>query len=58
MNTVYKYKGHEYVVIGECRMKNPITRIWIDAVMYQRVGGEDTFVREKEEFYNRFIRFI
>lgn len=55
----YYYKGNPYKVIGECKFKDPNTRQWHDAVMYQRADNapnkDEIYVREKEEFYKRFI---
>lgn len=55
----YYYKGHPYKVLGECKFKDPNTRQWHVAVMYQRADNapnkDEIYVREKEEFYKRFI---
>lgn len=54
----YYYKGNPYRVLGECKFKNPATRQWHEAVMYQRADDapnkDEIYVRDKEEFYNRF----
>lgn len=52
---IYEYKGHPYKKIGECLSKNPDTRNWYNAVIYTRQDvASDTYVREKEDFYNKF----
>lgn len=49
--------SHEgrYRVIGNCKVKDPKTREWYDAVMYQEdeLGGT-IYVREKNEFNEKF----
>lgn len=51
----YKYKGNPYHIVGFCKFKDPNTREWHDAIMYQRADEiSGIYVREREEFYNRF----
>ena len=58
MSNIYKFKetGNLYEVISfSAKMKNPITREWLDAVIYQSYNNEnETWVREKSEFLERF----
>lgn len=42
----------KYSVVGQVRMKDPTTREWIDGICYS--NGEEYFVREKNDFYNKF----
>lgn len=41
-----------YRPIRRCRMKNPTTREWVDAVIYVR--GDNIFVREEIDFLQNF----
>lgn len=50
----YPKNGQIYVVRSECRMKHPVTREWIDAVIYIQENGTEIYVREAEEFTQRF----
>lgn len=46
----------KYVVYGFCRMKNPTTREWVDAVQYMEFGNikSSIYVREKQDFESHF----
>lgn len=50
----YPKNKHYYDVIEEVRCKDRITGKWYDAVLY--TDGKGTYVREKNDFYNKFIR--
>ena len=45
-----------YFFVKECRMKLPAGE-WIDAIMYDEAGTDRTFVREKNDFYNKFKEY-
>jgi hypothetical protein len=51
---IFKYEktGKEYTVVGYAKMKDPMTRKWLDSVIY--TDGDLVFVREKQEFSERF----
>ena len=49
----YPKNKHTYTLIQEVRMKIPESGIWVDAVLYE--DGNGTYVREKNDFYNKFI---
>lgn len=43
-----------YLIIDmNCRMKNPTTREWVDAVIYQDTL-RNNYVREKNDFMDKF----
>jgi hypothetical protein len=50
---MYKYKGNEYEVFKQVKMKNPETREWDDAIIYMDRKG-DLYVRERNDFLNKF----
>jgi len=52
----FEYKGNEYLVLGEVKMKHPETREWVDAIRYHTEGVNLEFVREKKEFLKLFKR--
>lgn len=56
----YTYKNNNYLIIDSLKMKHPVTREWIDAILYTSSVDHDEptemFVREKEEFFKLFKR--
>ena len=51
---IYKFKDRSYLVISYGEMKNPHTRLWEDCVIYIQLENRKTYVRNKEEFFNKF----
>jgi hypothetical protein len=52
---MYTYKGKNYEIFNEGKMKNPQTREWVDCIIYMPRERDTTlYVREKSEFLNRF----
>lgn len=43
-----------YRIMDFCRMKNPSTREWVDAVIYRNVRTYEMYVREKSDFVLKF----
>ena len=43
-----------YRILDFCRMKNPTTREWIDAVIYHNIRTYEKYVREKSDFEDKF----
>ena len=43
-----------YRIMEFCRMKNPTTREWVDAVIYRNISTYENFVREKTDFEDKF----
>lgn len=55
----YKYIGSSkiYTFIRAVKMKSPVTRAWIDAVLYigePKDGETPVYVREWGEFFKKF----
>ena len=50
MSRVFFYKDKKYIADAEVKMKHPVTREWVDAVLYRLADKENrmTFVREKK----------
>lgn len=40
------------------QMKHPVTRKWVDAVLYKSLENGNIYVREKEDFIEKFIRLV
>ena len=49
---VSTYKGRHYMIIDKLTMKHPVTREWVNAVLY--TDGFNKYVREESEFNERF----
>lgn len=52
----YTYKNKEYFVAGVCSMKNPCTREWYDCIIYYSAKTGNRYVREAQEFFERFTK--
>lgn len=55
MKNIYEYKGKQYRIFAESKMK--IDGKWIDCIVYQTLYvNEDgwIWVRTKEDFFNNF----
>ena len=51
---IYKFKDRSYQVLGYGEMKNPRTRLWEDCIIYIQLENRKTYVRNKEEFFEKF----
>ena len=51
---IYEFKNRSYQVIGYGEMKNSHTRLWEDCVIYIQLENRKTYVRNKEEFFEKF----
>lgn len=56
---IYSYKNHLYKVEDLAKFKNPITRIWEDAVIYSRSNpseaeNKELYVRSADDFASKF----
>lgn len=49
----YSYKDHTYEFVGECMIKDSLTRRWLEGVIYRSEGGQ-VYTREKAEFLRKF----
>lgn len=43
-----------YRIMNFCRMKNPTTREWVDAVIYRNIRTYEMYVRDKSDFEQKF----
>ena len=53
---VYPKNGHYYKPLFRCRMKNPTSREWFDAIIYKGVEDEKFYVRERKDFLDKFVK--
>lgn len=45
-----------YYFMGECRMKLPCGE-WVDAIRYDDIRTKSVYIREKNDFYNKFKEY-
>lgn len=55
---VYPKNGHQYMPLFRCRMKCPTSGEWFDALIYQDYDSKHLYVREKKDFFDKFVRLI
>lgn len=53
---VYPKNGHQYLPLYRCRMKNPTSGEWFDAIIYKGVEDEKFYVREGKDFLDKFVK--
>lgn len=53
---VYPETGSEYMPLYRCRMKNPVSGEWFDAIIYKGVNDMKYYVMERREFLGKFIK--
>lgn len=49
----YPHDG-KYAIVEYARMKNPSTREWKDCVIYSDIKTKSVYVREKQDFFDKF----
>lgn len=53
---VYPKNGHQYMPLFRCRMKCPASGEWFDALIYQDYDSKHLYVREKKDFFDKFVK--
>ena len=53
---VYPKNDHYYEPLFRCRMKNPTSGEWFDAIIYQDYNTKHLYVRERKDFLDEFIK--
>lgn len=53
---VHPETGCKYIPLSRCRMKNPVSGEWFDALIYQEVNNGELYVRECKDFFDRFVK--
>lgn len=53
---VYPKNGHQYMPLFRCRMKCPASGEWFDALIYQDYNTKHLYVRDKKDFFNKFVK--
>lgn len=49
----YSHDGM-YEIVDFCRMKDPTTHEWINGIIYRNIKTYEIFVREKNDFEDKF----
>jgi len=55
MSKIYSYKGNTYQVLLESS-KVKIGKQWLPCIVYQSLAEGETYVREKEDFFEKFTQ--
>lgn len=53
---VYPKNGHQYLPLFRCRMKCPASGEWFDALIYQDYNTKHLYVRDKKDFFDKFVK--
>lgn len=53
---VYPKNGHQYMPLFRCRMKCPASGEWFDALIYQDYNTKHLYVRERKDFFDKFVK--
>lgn len=55
---VYPKTGHKYMPLYRCRMKNPVSGEWYNALIYQGMENGELYVREYKDFFDKFVKLL
>ena len=55
---IYPKNGHQYLPLFRCRLKCPASGQWFDALIYQDYDSKYLYVREKKDFFDKFVKLI
>ena len=55
---VYPKNGRQYMPLFRCRLKCPASGQWFDALIYQDYDSKHLYVREKKDFFDKFVKLI
>lgn len=50
--------GHHYLPLFRCRMKCPATGEWFDALIYQDYNTKHLYVRDRKDFFDKFVKLL
>lgn len=55
---VYPKTGHKYMPLSRCRMKNPVSGEWFNALIYRGMNNGELYVREYKDFFDKFVKLL
>ena len=53
---IYPKTEHTYLPIYRCKLKCPSTGEWFDAITYKGVEDKKYYVRERKDFFDKFVK--
>ena len=53
---IYPKTEHRYLPLYRCKLKCPSTGEWFDAIIYKGVEDERYYVRERKDFFDKFVK--
>lgn len=53
---IYPKTEHIYLPIYRCKLKCPSTGEWFDAIIYKGVEDGRYYVRERKDFFDKFVK--
>lgn len=53
---IYPKTEHKYLPLYRCKLKCPSTGEWFDAIIYKGVEDEKYYVRERKDFFDKFVK--
>lgn len=53
---VYPKTRHKYLLTFNSKLKCPSTGEWFDAVIYKGIEDEKYYVRERKDFFDKFVK--
>lgn len=55
---VYPKTGYKYMPLYRCRIKNPVSGEWSNALIYQGMENGELYVREYKDFFDKFVKLL
>lgn len=55
---VYPKNGHQYMPLYRCRLKCPASGEWFDALIYQDYNTKHLYVRDRKDFFDKFVKLL
>ena len=55
---VYPKTGHKYMPLYRCRMKNPVSGEWFNALIYRGMSNGELYVIEYKDFFDKFVKLL
>ena len=53
---IYPKTENTYLPIYRCKLKCPSTGEWFDAIIYKGVEDKKYYVRERKDFFDKFVK--
>lgn len=53
---IYPKTEHRYLPLYRCKLKCPSTGEWFDAIIYEGMDDKKCYVRERKDFFDKFVK--